>query len=72
MKKTYHKPSDDMNQDYSSDAFLTYIKVNFLASYYITHELGEIKWKEDSWVYKKYVEKESEKETIEGAVQETE
>lgn len=59
MKKRYHSPSDDLSQEYSEKAFLTYLKVNFLASYYISHELGEVIWNTDSWVYEKYVSKET-------------
>ncbi|MBW2998076.1 M28 family peptidase [Candidatus Woesearchaeota archaeon] len=64
MKKTYHSPFDDLNQDYSPESFLTYIQVNFLTSYYITHKMGEIKWNEESWVYQKYVYKEPENKEV--------
>ncbi|NOQ27241.1 MAG: M28 family peptidase [Bacteroidales bacterium] len=58
MQKKYHSPSDDLNQDYSDKSFLTYIKINFLTSFYISNVMDEIKWNEDSWVYNKYVLKE--------------
>lgn len=60
MQKTYHSPFDDLNQDYSDNSFLTYIRINFLTSFYISNVMDEIKWNEDSWVYQKYVLKESE------------
>ncbi|MDA3953144.1 MAG: hypothetical protein PF485_05825, partial [Bacteroidales bacterium] len=59
MEKTYHSPFDDINQDYSGETFLTYIKLNFLASYYISNVLDEVKWNEDGWVFKKYASKET-------------
>jgi Peptidase family M28 len=59
MKKYYHSPFDDLNQEISKDAFLTSMKVNFLTSFYISHELEEVKWNTDSWIYKEYVVKES-------------
>jgi hypothetical protein len=58
MKNLYHSPLDDLNQEYSKEAFLQALKLQFLTAYYITNELNEIKWKEDSWIYKKYVLKE--------------
>jgi len=58
MKKYYHSPFDDMHQEYSKEAFLLALKYNFLTVYYITNLMDEIKWKEDSWIYKKYVLKE--------------
>ena len=58
MEKNYHSPFDDLNQDYSEKSFLTYIRINFLTSFYITNVLDEVKWNKDSWVYKKYVLKE--------------
>ncbi len=58
MKKTYHSPSDDLNQEYSNKAFLTLIKINFLTAYYITNFIEEVKWNDKSWIYDKYVLKE--------------
>lgn len=58
MKKHYHSPSDDMQQEYSQEAFLLALKYNFLSVYYITNFMGEIKWNEESWIYKRYVLKE--------------
>ncbi len=55
MKHTYHSPFDDLNQEYSDKALLTAIKINFLTTYYISNFMEEIKWNEDSWLYKKYV-----------------
>lgn len=56
-KKVYHSPFDDMNQELSKEAFLQGIKVNFLISWYIANELGEVKWKKGSQQYKKYIAK---------------
>jgi len=56
-KKVYHSPADDMNQKLSKEAFLQGIKVNFLISWYIANELGEVKWKKESYQYKKYIAK---------------
>ena len=61
MKKYYHSRTDDMNQEYSDKAFLDAIKANFLTLYYITNMMEEIKWNEESWLYKKYVQKEQTK-----------
>lgn len=58
MKKYYHSPADDINQEYSDKAFLDAIKANFLTLYFIADKMGEIKWNEESWLYKKYVKKE--------------
>jgi len=55
MKKYYHSPSDDINQEFSSESFLKAIKLNFLTLYYTTNVIEEIKWNEESWLYKKYV-----------------
>lgn len=55
MKKTYHSPFDDLNQEYSEVAFLNAIKVNFLTTYYTAHELEKIQWNKESWIYKKYI-----------------
>jgi len=55
MKKVYHSPFDDLNQEYSKEAFHSAIKLSFLTTYYATNLLEEIKWNEDSWIYKRYV-----------------
>ncbi len=55
MKKKYHSPFDDLDQEYSPEAFLTAIKFNFLTTYYISNSLETIKWNKNSWLYKKYV-----------------
>ncbi len=60
MKKYYHSPADDLNQEYSDKAFLDAIKANFLTLYYISDKMEEIKWNEESWLYKKYVQQEKE------------
>ncbi|MBI9068439.1 MAG: M28 family peptidase [Salinivirgaceae bacterium] len=58
MKKSYHSPFDDLNQDYSPEAFLTFMKLYYLATYYTANEMNEIKWNPESKYYKKYVLKE--------------
>ena len=58
MKKRYHSPFDDMQQEYSQEAFLLALKYNFLSVYHITNLMGEIRWNEESWIYKRYVLKE--------------
>lgn len=55
MSKYYHSPFDDLEQDYSKEAFHIGLKYNFLTIYYITNMMEEIKWNEDSWIYKRYV-----------------
>lgn len=55
MDKTYHSPFDDLNQEYSDEAFLTAIRFNFLTIYYISNLLEAIKWNKDSWLYEKYI-----------------
>lgn len=57
MKTMYHSPFDDLNQKFSNEAFHTYLKVNFLITYYTANEIDEIKWNKDEWVYKKYLAK---------------
>ncbi len=57
MQKFYHSPADDLNQQYSPKAFHTALKVNFLTTYFIANEMSDIEWKNDSWLYKKYVQK---------------
>jgi hypothetical protein len=58
LYKYYHSPFDDLNQKYSDKALLTAIKVNFLTLYYITNNLGTIKWNNESWLLNKYLIKE--------------
>lgn len=58
MRTTYHKPSDDLNQEYSPEAFHKALKINFLATYYTVNELEKIEWYPESWIYKKHVLKE--------------
>lgn len=55
MKTIYHSPFDDLNQKYSDKAFHTYLKLNFLITYFAANEIDEIKWNKDGWVYKKYL-----------------
>jgi hypothetical protein len=55
LKNYYHSPFDDLNQKYSDKALLTAIKVNFLTLYYITNNMGNIKWNNRSWLLDKYV-----------------
>lgn len=55
MTKYYHSPFDDMNQEYSKEAFHIGLMYNFLTIYYITNIMNDIKWNEDSWIYKRYV-----------------
>ena len=57
MEKLYHSPFDDLNQEYSDNAFHLALKANFLVTYYLANEIPEIKWNEDSWILEKYVEK---------------
>jgi Zn-dependent M28 family amino/carboxypeptidase len=56
-RKLYHSPFDDMNQEFSREAFLQGIRVNFLISWYISNEMEEIKWKTESKQYLKYMVK---------------
>lgn len=56
MKKYYHTPFDDLDQDFSKEAFHMALKVNFLTTYYLANEIDSVKWNEDSWIYEKYVE----------------
>lgn len=53
--KYYHSPFDDLNQKYSEKAFLTAIKLNFLALHYMTNNLEVIKWNNGSWLRSKYI-----------------
>jgi len=55
MKKNYHSPSDDLEQEHSEKAFLKAIQFNFLTSYYLANCLEEVKWNKESWLYEKYV-----------------
>lgn len=55
MKTRYHKPSDDLEQPYDTDGFLTALKANFLATYYLASEVEKIEWYDDSWAYEKHV-----------------
>ena len=55
MKKYYHTPMDDMEQDYSKEVFHDAIKLSFLTAYYLTNLQDEIKWNENSWIYKRFV-----------------
>lgn len=61
MDEYYHSPFDDLNQEYDDEAFLVFIKLHFLTLYYMTNSIEEIKWNEESWIYKKYVLKEKSK-----------
>jgi len=56
-KKVYHSPFDDMNQNFSKEAFLQGIQVNFLISWFIANEMDEVMWKKESYQYKKYISK---------------
>ncbi len=58
MTKYYHSPFDDINQEYSKEAFHIGLKYNFLTTYYITNIMNDIKWNEDSWIFRRYVQKE--------------
>lgn len=55
MKKHYDKPSDDLEQQYSEQAFLNAIKFNFLTIWHVANCLHKITWNPESWIYKKYV-----------------
>lgn len=55
MKTTYHSPQDDLNQEYSDEAFHTALKVNFLTTYYVANLMDKITWDPESWIYKKHV-----------------
>ena len=55
MKKYYHKPKDDLEQDYSKEVFHDAIKLSFLTTYYLTNLQDEINWNENSWIYKRFV-----------------
>lgn len=57
MKKTYHSPFDDLNQEYSDKGFHAYLKLYFLITYYTANEIEEVKWNTEGWVYKKYLGK---------------
>ncbi|MBN2893694.1 MAG: M28 family peptidase [Bacteroidales bacterium] len=54
-KNYYHEPSDDLNQKFSEQEFLTSVKTNFLTLYYISNILEEVKWNKESKFYEKYV-----------------
>lgn len=55
MDKTYHSPFDDLEQEYSEEAFLSAIKVNFLTLYYIANHMDKIEWNKEEWLFKKYL-----------------
>jgi hypothetical protein len=55
MKKHYDKPSDDLDQRYSREAFLNALRFNFLTTWHLAERPDDIKWNQDSWLYKKYV-----------------
>jgi hypothetical protein len=62
MKKYYHSPFDDLNQDYSQEAFMSFFKVYYLTTYYTVNKMEKITWNTESKYFKKYVLKEK-KET---------
>lgn len=41
---TYHKPNDDMNQDFDFDAAGTHVKVNFLTGYQVANDPQRPTW----------------------------
>jgi hypothetical protein len=56
-KKIYHTPFDDMNQEFSREALLEGIQVNFLISWFIANEMDEVKWNTKSKQYIRYLGK---------------
>jgi hypothetical protein len=54
IKNTYSTPFDDLEQSYSDEAFRKAIAFNFLTTFYISNTMGQVRWNEDSWLYKKY------------------
>ncbi len=55
MKKNYHKPSDDLAQDFTGNGFLKSLKLNYLTSLYLANEIPEVLWNKENTMYKKYV-----------------
>ena len=56
MKNKYDSPFDDLDQEYSDNAFLTAMKFNFLTLHYAANSLEKIKWNKEGWLYKKYIQ----------------
>ena len=55
-KTNYHKPNDDLNQDFSGEEFLKAVKANFLTLYYAANMIDEIRWNTESKFYIRYVQ----------------
>ncbi len=55
VQKYYHSPKDDLDQEYSKEAFQDAIKLSFLTTYYLTNLQDKINWNENSWIYRRFV-----------------
>jgi hypothetical protein len=55
MKTLYHSPFDDLNQSYSQKAFLTFIQLYFLTTWFAADQPETITWNPESKFYKQYV-----------------
>ncbi len=55
MRTRYHSPFDDLNQAYSEKAFLTFIQLYFLITWFAADQAEAITWKPESKFYKQYV-----------------
>ncbi len=53
-KQHYHRPSDDMTNEFSEEGLLQELRANFLMTHYISNEMSEILWDQNSFLYHQY------------------
>ncbi len=53
-KQHYHRPSDDMSNEFSEEGLLQELRANFLMTHYISNEIPEILWDQNSFLYHQY------------------
>jgi len=57
MATRYHKPSDDMMQPMDFNGIEKELKINFLVAYHIANQLESTDWIEESFLYKRFIQK---------------
>ena len=54
IAERYHQPDDDMAQPLDLEGVEVELRANLLVTHHIAHEMGPIRWDEDSFLYRRF------------------
>ncbi|MEJ2540613.1 MAG: M28 family peptidase [Gemmatimonadota bacterium] len=54
IAERYHQPDDDPKQPMDLDGVRVELRANLLVAHYIANELGPVRWRDDSFLYRRF------------------